>query len=71
MEQLIHMIFKVNPYKRMFIVMLMLWEMKPNGSLSMLVTLIDTIKHHSFSNSKIEKKVLLYKLNISIHNTLA
>jgi len=66
MVLLILMIFRVNLFKRMSIIILMLWEMKPNGSLSMLVILIDIKKLHFSLNFRIEKKALFYRVNISI-----
>jgi hypothetical protein len=49
------MISKVNLYKKISKAILTSKVMKNNGSSSMLVTLIDTIKSSSTSNSKTEK----------------
>jgi hypothetical protein len=60
---------KVNLSRKILITKLMSKVMKLNGSSSMLVILIDTIKLLSSSNSKIEKNNSPSKLNTSILDT--
>jgi hypothetical protein len=66
MDILILMMFKVNLYKRMSKISLILLETKLNGSGFMPVILTDTIKLLSSSNLPTEKNNSPSKPNISI-----